>query len=636
MSSEEPKQRTKKACIWCKRRKVKCDGKTPCYNCKAHLRLCEYTYVSAESLASLNNESHPKKPKPEEYIKFLENRLFELKKRSECSEKSEFSYESSKSLANFDVMSRYPCIFPRELSKSLIKGIKPENRKEVAIPRSQFYGWNMSGEHYLKLRVLPPFRILIDLVSEYDFAQWLLQFYFYSINPLFSIIHEPMFREQYNKYVLGLLDAGSADETRLFSAVLHLIFAISMRFARSHPNTPDSVRAKLTGELETELFESGYEVVLKLTFEWYSLELIQSWILITFYFRATHRQNSSYTSLGTAIRMSKGMSLNLNVENEYIRPSKNSTVMKSRVFWLVYTWDKLYAFQCGKQFDIRDDTIGHLFPLKNALTDESSLSRPALAMTHLARIAGLILLHNMKSGDLKESFLGDVKEQLQDWKIWWDRESRDYDPLVIRQVYLTYHDINLSMYNKTLFKFLDHGGLDDGTTSHFEELFKHSNAVLAIFQDIRKEGLFFVQWWLNLSMLFNIAVISITLMNTGIHPDQCTRNLSESLDHLVFLKPKAAMAMECIWAIKMLNHISVLRLKQAMETLESVGIDHGPSHVNRVNFYYFGKAKDYDKEETSISEISMDRSQIEDPQFYMPNDLGANLKWFDQWILDIQ
>lgn len=192
----------------------------------------------------------------------------------------------------------------------------------------------MSVGHYLKQRTLPPFDPLIDTVRDFCLCSWLIDFFLDRINPLFSFIHPKVFRNQYDNYMLIVSKEVPSESTRLFTSILYLIFAISIRFSEAHPEIPIDIKAKINPRLEEKLFDSAHEVISKLSFEWQSVELIQSWVLVTLYLRATHRQNSSFGSLGTAIRMCKGMSLNLNIVVE--APLKQYEVIKAkRIFWLV-------------------------------------------------------------------------------------------------------------------------------------------------------------------------------------------------------------------------------------------------------------------------------------------------------------
>ncbi|AOA61732.1 Putative transcription factor [Komagataella phaffii] len=350
-SSIPNRSRTKRACSRCKRRKIKCDGGSPCSNCSKHTQPCDYNlWLPRDSVDNRGFRSglvslEQKKPSREEYIKYLENRIMELQssthtcagvnhlEKANCDQmflKNHYQYSQNR----YGVVTRYHSILANKFAESVHAILTAQESEDLAVPRVQYYGWNMSVGHYLKQRTLPPFDPLIDTVRDFCLCSWLIDFFLDRINPLFSFIHPKVFRNQYDNYMLIVSKEVPSESTRLFTSILYLIFAISIRFSEAHPEIPIDIKAKINPRLEEKLFDSAHEVISKLSFEWQSVELIQSWVLVTLYLRATHRQNSSFGSLGTAIRMCKGMSLNLNIVVE--APLKQYEVIKAkRIFWLV-------------------------------------------------------------------------------------------------------------------------------------------------------------------------------------------------------------------------------------------------------------------------------------------------------------
>jgi hypothetical protein len=677
--------RVKKACDRCKRQKSKCNGEVPCLTCSRHNRKCVYSQASSNPSGNgadnsgFNRDSFPARdespaPADDDYTRYLENRVRELEtiaaQRSfntddieETFQKNMYTFSKDK----YRVMRRYQNILPHELAKSVLNALDEVESKDLIVPRIQFYGWNMSGGHYLSQRTLPPMVHLIDLKEDLELGNWLVHFFMIKINPLFSILHEKVFLDQYGSYILNVQSADTSQTTRLFSAVLYLTFAISMRYAEHDPETPDYIKEKFLPNLEERMFDSAYEVVNKLSFEWQSCELIQSWILITLFLRTTYRQNASYMSLGNAIRMVKGMSLNLNIIPETLDKPYEWTKAR-RAFWLVYTWDRHQGFQSGKGYDILDKTIITPFPSLSEDIDDGWLSAPALAMINLARISGEI--QNFVNGHFRKDtdFIEKISTQLNDWELWFRDNSKGYDELVVDQVYLTYHDIVLNFNNKVLFKLVERKYYPDDSHKQMETLIDHSAKVLQIFQRIESKGLLFIPWWLNLALLFNISLIDVTLINAGLHHTVCSSNLKEALRLLNLLEQKAHMAAECVWVLKMLNHMCVTRMSKSIKTLTDIGIDHGSGNVNKIKFLQFGKvdeahaknpkAKNKKRKlaqnkstnsqpDSAAQESLFPLSNAQNPadQQFFQNDsnpdvfnlenvdsLLGNLKWFDQWV----
>lgn len=672
--------RVKKACDICKRQKSKCDGEFPCHTCSKGKKRCEYTQLptpnhdhSASSTPAKDDSNHAsisadsqssmsyQTTTSNSYIKYLENKVRELQKYVSYNNFNSDEVEESfrKNMYTFSkdkyrVMRRYQNILPNELGETILNSLDESESEGLIVPRIQFYGWNMSGGHYLQQRKLPDMIEFVDFINEAEFINWLIEFYMNKINPLFSIIHEKVFKDQYNSYIRNINDTDTSKSTRLFSALVYLILAISLRYAENDPNTPAHIKEKIYSGLEEQLFESAYEVVDRLSFEWQSCELIQGWILITFFLRTTYRQNASYMSLGSAIRMCKGMSLNLNLVPETL--DKPYEWLKSRqVFWIVYTFDRFYGFQSGKGYDIQDRTIITPFPELSVDSLDGWITRPALAMLYLSRISGEI--QNFVNGNYRKDmkFIDRITQQLNNWEIWFHSNSQGFDSLLIHQVYLTYHDIVLNFNNKVLFKLLEREYYSDDSHKELSILVNHSGKILNIFKKIDSEGLLFVPWWLNLALLFHVALISVFLINSGLFQNISCQHLKDSIELLNKSSKHALMAKECVWVLKMLNHMCLSRMQKTIKNLNELGIDHAPGNeVNKVKYLQFGKVEDEKKnKKRKLNAVAPDfiqqavsNDKFQDPvESFFQNDsnpdvfdlnnvdgLLRNLKWFEQWV----
>lgn len=662
--------RVKKACDRCKRQKTKCDGEQPCLTCSRHGHKCEYTTVVPVTTIIDKNKDNKHNLRvhggndDDGYVQYLENRVHELenqvklgvginskgsKLNDENFDKNFFTFSRDK----YRVMRRYQNILPHELGSVIFDGLDDRERKGLIVPRIQFYGWNMNGGHYLKQRRLPKFEQLIDLQIDREMGDWLLDFFMQRINPLYGILHESVFRDQYENYLNNIeveIKKGQST-TRLFTSILYLVFAIALRYSENHPELIPGIKVRNYPSLEEKLFDEAYEVVMKLSFEWESFELVQSWILITLYLRTCHRQISSYTSLGIAIRMCKGMGMNLNRIPAVYDKKIYEHVKIKRIFWVVYTWDRIFGFQSGKSFEIGEEIIHMDIPkLDENFIDDGWLTKPSLAMINLAKICGDIQLLNIH-GKLTDESIEEISLKLENWKKWSDKHLKNSknDELLIDQVYLTYHDIVLNLHSKVLFKLLDKD-IQMNSTTQIQILLLHSNEVLNLFQKIHSKNLLLVPWWLNLVLLFNVSLIDVMLINSGLHMTQSYNNFGQSMELLNFLKDKVGMAKECVWALKMLNHMVITRFKKSISCLEHIGIDHGSENVNKIKFLQFGKVDDQENDEKNSKKVkkrkidetvTTDVGNVEDfstlayqsdSSNLSTDDLMSNLKWFDQWV----
>ena len=81
---------------------------------------------------------------------------------------------------------RHQVLLSTKLCLTMYNNLSEENKKKVVLPRSQYFGWNMSGCHYVsneKLPDLPDFQL--PSKSEVYF-----EFFFREINSVFAILHE--------------------------------------------------------------------------------------------------------------------------------------------------------------------------------------------------------------------------------------------------------------------------------------------------------------------------------------------------------------------------------------------------------------------------------------------------------------
>lgn len=282
------------------------------------------------------------------------------------------------SLDKYRFHRRYQNLLPFYLGASLMSEI-PQHAIEsnrLKQPRIQNYGWNMSGGHYLRHDKSSKAREKARATAEgaklnpeefFDFenpvhlsvVNKLLRFYFQEINPPMSIVHESMFWQQFNNRFLPHTNFKDSS-SKLFRSMLYLILAITLRFREGFmEGTPGSNEVFFTWEelsffqkqhREEPMFNYAYGVITQLTFEWESFELIQSWLLITFYFRTCYRQTACWNALGQAINMCNGMSLYLNRF-----PRTHSKYDESRAwhcFWACFIMDKLISFQMGRFYQL--------------------------------------------------------------------------------------------------------------------------------------------------------------------------------------------------------------------------------------------------------------------------------------------
>ncbi|KAG0668160.1 hypothetical protein C6P45_004950 [Maudiozyma exigua] len=531
---------------------------------------------------------------------------------------------------------RYQNVLPFLFGKSSISNlsdfiIKSNN---LEIPRVQNYGWNMSGGHYLKLKTLNNHDLQTDTILNFDnvlhisIVQKLLSYYFDSVNKPLSIIHEKMFWQQFNNGFLQQRKTQNNKSAKLFVSILYLILTIAIRFHDGEAKSPIDFTteerdflAQNTKRLENYLFSYAYTVVTKLTFEWESFELIQSWLLIAFYLRTSHRQIATWNALSKAITMCKGMSLELGILPDKHMPGD---FMKSwHCFWLCFIMDKLISFQVGRkyQLDLPGDAMANpRVHYSDVMENDKDIwfQEETIQMYELALFITRYQRPNGQELNIEESnsFRTDLKKwlsrQLQGNLYNLMTNTTDFKPWQI-QPFLTYLDIRLTFESKSVFCLLNppENHTKDNVfefSIDYDSLITTGELALTILETVNKKERYFIPWWLNLSVLFTVSVTNLVMVHSGIRSSNSKANLDRCMTLWNVLesttsKNPPSMLVQCVWCLKMLNYISCLRLVNTATILnEVIGVNLGDNSPNKNNFHQFSKDGEDQVDEETVNE----------------------------------
>lgn len=498
------------------------------------------------------------------------------------------------------------------MAKCIQDGLGKEGAKKIAVPRYQAYGWNMSGIHYLKSRSLASSDPLITEVRLWH----LIDVYFKFLNPIFSPLCEGVFRTQLEKFyqtresrevepepstssrdAAGVRvpdppsDSCDKPEIRLFNALCHIACATAMRYLEVTTNEIFETN------LEETLFDDGYKTIQALSFEWQSLDLIQGWLLITFYLRMCHRQSSAWSALGQATRMCMGMYLfeDLQQDEEDLDPFDRQK--QERVFWCAYTWDRILSLETGRPFSFRDDAI--TFERPTSYQNDGWLS---ITSYGLLKLAFVVSLYSPSKGFRfeRQIFDPEKKKTMLNALHAWNEEMKsiglgfDDDlnrlPGVHASTYAflrqQYYSVTYIFNVETLLQFSSGGSIRYDGIGSTNGLLSSAHGLLKLSLVMKREKCLISPLWLTLSTLFNTGCVLICFANVGID----WTNLADNLGNIVALvtdlqlSGKFIMADEILWGLKTLNHAVYLRLQRTQQIFRAVGIDHGSQAVNHGRF----------------------------------------------------
>lgn len=541
---------------------------------------------------------------------------------------------------------RYANYLPYRLGTTLIDGMPDQLKSQVDVPRVQCYGWNMSGVHYLKPRHIPA---PVILVRE-KLARHLLTYFFENINPLFSILHRPMFMEQFDAYLL----TPDKKECRLFMAMFHAACAIAIRFCETCDNE------QFEEGLEEKLFDDAYDTLQAFTFEWESLEIVQGYLLLTLYLRACHRQPSAWGTLGTAIRMASGMGLMHRIQVNTFT-SDYDILKHERVFWACFVMDRTFCMESGRHFSFREDEISvaipHYFiddgwqtPISNALL------RLCLSLGDLVYDSDLAL----NTDDLKniKSRLMAWNDSMKEFKLDGDTDLGRFKlpAALLAHFRLCYYNNLFFIHMRMVFGLV---GIQWEAPQMDPRLYISCvQGVVAITSELSELGQLKTPWWLALSTLYHAGVVALLLVYNQISALEMGKALTKIIALMTEISNdgRFIMAKECVWSLKTLNHMMYLKISQARDLLDSAGMDHGPATINKGNFSSMGVLDSEGNESLPVLDAkreAADQNPNGNGQPFQPvtftastdfpdispgssaNDPLESLEWFQNWSWDV-
>lgn len=551
---------------------------------------------------------------------------------------------------------RYANSLPMQLGSELIKDLPDFQKKQVSVPRLQHYGWNMSGVHYIRPRNIPSPGALIDESTGREY----LSYFFENINPLYSILHKPMFLQQFDLYLL----TPCYPECRLFLAIFHAVCAIVIRHKEICEN------AKIEPELEEKLFDDAYSTLKAFSFEWESVEVVQGFLLLATYLRGCHRQSSAWSVLGTAIRMALGMGLNHKVQG--INLTDYELLKRQRVFWACFVLDRTFCIDIGRHFSLRENDMS--IPIPKGYVDDGWQTQISSALMQFClRLCDLVYDQNL---NLNRYELKVIKSRLLAWNdslddigLNSDTELNMFESLpaaLVAHFRFSYYSSLFFIHMKTVFGLL--GAASDSQLIDRELYVQCVKGVTNVASALDDSGQLKTPWWLTLNTLHYAGCIALLLIFHQTEVDEMGKQLEKIIALLTIIAEdgRFVMARECVWSLKTLNHMVHMRFSQTLEILRSIGLDHGSSLVNKGNFsamgyldrmgneVFFVGNQDGTPEASSATTTSnatpgsssndqptttapVDSAELSTIQNMLPGgyDPTMSLMWFDNWDWDM-
>ncbi|CAI4065350.1 hypothetical protein SUVZ_08G3960 [Saccharomyces uvarum] len=319
------RQRVRKACVPCRERKRKCNGKSPCEMCVAYGYVCHYTeedgLLASSRVNQVEEMPHDTESRPYVPLGIIRNGTHST---------------DTQNVTNGNIIdppkSRYTIqhsavAFPRSLGLEL---------RSTNPPRLHCFAWHCG----IRPEEKPSFHApLSDLVTKEEYYR-ISKVYFSVVHPIFDIVDPEQLGKNVEKYWNG--DA----ETSEYSAVIAGVIALGSFFLGSlgHPREMDIIQyAK--GILDDPTFSRIP-----------SVEQISAWVLRTIYLRATARPHVAWLASCLTIHLSEAIGLHHEIDREDLAltnnvPLKRTTEVSEhtrRLFWSAWSINTILSYDYGR------------------------------------------------------------------------------------------------------------------------------------------------------------------------------------------------------------------------------------------------------------------------------------------------
>ncbi|KAK6845387.1 hypothetical protein PG995_015497 [Apiospora arundinis] len=383
----ESARRTVNACIRCRSRKSRCDGRTPsCTLCQRHGAACEYTERRMRGAG-----------KSKQYVQRLERRLERIESTMQTSHSPPL-FEETADPQNGDLMGGDADGTILASRKSVATGVQPDSSSFFAkLPPPGTIEMIVAGHDQGCFRrtifaPLPPKVAAQSMIlnSFQDMCRAWPLFDHHSIRDMID--------EQYNT---GPADC-HANSTRW--AILNALLAMATQWKAANPLAKDVFPISWT------YLKNAYAVIPELNLQATNLQVCQAIIIIVLFMRLTADARTATVLLSTATTMTN--ILGLCCEDRHLLLDSVESEQRQRTFWLTHILNNQAAMRYGLSPVYDDCQTGVGLP--NDLGSATTGTMRHMAELSLIQTRAHTLMRSMRSshGDPDELATGLVKIDL--------------------------------------------------------------------------------------------------------------------------------------------------------------------------------------------------------------------------------
>ncbi|KAJ9605007.1 Transcriptional activator [Cladophialophora chaetospira] len=400
--SYESSRRSALACNRCRGRKTKCSGSPPepCPTCKDAGVECIYT------------ESERRVSVPESYLQ-------ELQARARAAD--EFR-SSQTSLATPSIIEEEPAkedddwwfkgmdtlLLTRSGERQYVgKGAAMYLAQKLSSTPETNLAWDVNPMYKTSLK--RPASLALPQLPPYEFAKRLFAAQYIYIGTIFSFLQPHVFESRLQQIYSNTMNLNNHEDCLVFCQVL-LIFAYGQMYSvnqwSGNEGPPGFTFFKHALWLLPDLYHEG------------SVLFVEVLGLLSPYMQNLNRKDAAFQYIGLALRMAISLGLHQEVDD----PSMDLVERehRRRVWWSVYSMDRIISVKSGNPITIHDEDIDVPWPSPIQGMDPD-LSRPRVLAyyTQLSRILGRIgaeiYRKKVKSGSSLLSSVQSIMNDLANW-----------------------------------------------------------------------------------------------------------------------------------------------------------------------------------------------------------------------------
>ncbi|KND89243.1 Protein RDR1 [Tolypocladium ophioglossoides CBS 100239] len=313
------RQRARKACTECRRRKRRCDGLSPCSMCTQYEYECRY---GEEPLASNHHRGGT-----------------EAERELDASEQQSRPTTSDRGVATRTGQGILDPSKSRYMSQN--SAVAFPNLLGVEFgsqfpPRLHSFAWNCG----IRPEEPPSARTLLMELASLAECQRYSKIYFSNVHDSFNLLDQEEFLQVCDRLWT------STDRDLVLEAVVGGVIALGSYFAlhKGHPR-----EAEIAKHVKDVLEDSTIS-------RRPSLDQIIAWVLRTLYLRSTTRPHLTWLASSIALHLAEAIGLHRDMESEILthRIESQTGTKGSRTFWIAWSLNTMISYEYGrtrKSFD---------------------------------------------------------------------------------------------------------------------------------------------------------------------------------------------------------------------------------------------------------------------------------------------